>query len=427
MDYPLKSMTIADRVTFHSVIDSRFKTNRISVCFIVPMQEKNVTVHALLPQVLKKGFKDCPSFTELSRRLENLYGAYVEADAQKRGDYQILSLSITGIDDRFALKQEPITEKLAEILCGLIWNPLLENDGFSEKYVELEKHALIDYIEAEINEKRSYAIGQLIRTMCAGEPYGIPSYGFKEKVKEITPQSAKQAYDSLLESAQIEILFTGCGSADRALAVFRSALEGQKRSRQDLIPITPHPALEKDVQEKTEQMSVSQSKLVLGFSCGISGSDPEIPAVRMMAAILGGTTSSKLFVNVREKLSLCYYCISRYDLYKGILLIDSGVENINIEKARAEILAQLEAICKGDFTEEEQRSALLSLKNSYNSVYESDSSIEGYYFGQILKKTRFTPEMEKEKLEKVTREEIIQVAKKIKLDTVYLLTGKEGA
>ena len=146
-----------------------------------------------------------------------------------------------------------------------------------------------------------------------------------------------------------------------------------------------------------------------------------------MAAILGGTTSSKLFVNVREKLSLCYYCISRYDLYKGILLIDSGVENINIEKARAEILAQLEAICKGDFTEEEQRSALLSLKNSYNSVYESDSSIEGYYFGQILKKTRFTPEMEKEKLEKVTREEIIQVAKKIKLDTVYLLTGKEGA
>ncbi|MFZ2539886.1 MAG: insulinase family protein [Oscillospiraceae bacterium] len=424
MGNPLKSIEIANGVIFNTITDKRFKTNRISINFITQLKAETVTVNALIPQLLKKGYEGCENYTELNKKLEELYGAYINADVQKKGDYQILTLCITGIDDRFALENELIIQKTANILCNMALNPIIEDGGFPKEHVKLEKSSLIDSIDAELNEKRVYAINNAIRLMCKDEPYGLPMHGFKDMVSDITPQFAKEQYYNILKTARIEIMFTGCGDDALAINVFANAFKSLNREYNLIPPITAHtPA--PNVTEKTDNMSVSQSKLVLGFSACITSKDMQAPAMRLMVAILGGTPSAKLFLNVREKLSLCYYCAAHYDISKGIITIDSGVENQNIQKAREEILVQLGLMKSGDFTDDEISNATLSLKNAFSSVYEHSSSIEGFYLGQILSGIKSSPDAEKLKLDSITRQEIIYAANKVNLDTVYILTGNE--
>ncbi|MEG0692048.1 MAG: insulinase family protein, partial [Oscillospiraceae bacterium] len=424
MGNPLKSIEIANGVSFNTIIDKRFKTNRISINFVTELKNETVTVNALIPQLLKKGYVGCENYTELNRKLEELYGAYINADVHKKGDYQILTLCITGIDDRFSLENESIIQKTSDILCNMALKPIIEDGGFSKQYVELEKKSLIDSIDAELNEKRVYSINSAIQLMCKEEPYGLPMHGFKDRVLEITPQSAKQQYDNILETARIEIMFTGCGDDTGAINVFTKAFQSLNREYSVIPPILAHiPA--QTVTEEIENMPVSQSKMVLGFSAQVTSKDMLAPAMRLMVAVLGGTPSAKLFVNVREKLSLCYYCAAHYDISKGIITIDSGVENQNIQKAREEILIQLDLMKKGDFTDDEIGNATLSLKNAFSSVYEHASSIEGFYLGQILSGMLSSPDAEKLKLDSITRQEIIDAANKVTLDTVYILTANE--
>lgn len=421
---PLKSIEISSGVNFNAITDKRFKTNRISINFVTKLDKKLVTTNALIPQLLKKGYEGCNNFTELNRKLENLYGAFINADVQKKGDYQILTLCITGIDDRFSLENESIIQKMSEILCNMAFKPIIKDGGFPKEQVDLEKNYLMDSIDAELNEKRLYAINNAINLMCKDEPYGLPVHGFKDKVSDITPKSAKEQYDKVIKTSRIEIIFSGCGDDSKALGVFKEAISTVSRKYLEIEPIKVHPANAK-VNEDTEIMKVSQSKMVLGFSSGVTIKDMQAPAMRLMVAVLGGTPSAKLFVNVREKLSLCYYCAAHYDITKGIVLIDSGVENKNIKKAKEEIIVQLNLIKNGEFTDDEISNATLALKNAFSSVYEHLSSIESFYLGQILSGINSSPDAEKLKLDSITRQDIINAANKVNLDTVYVLTGNE--
>lgn len=422
----MKTIQICDGVNFNCIIDPRFKTNKISINFITRLDKSSVTANAIIPFLLKKGYNGCDDFTEFNKMLEELYGSYVSAYIQKVGDYQILSLSILGVDDVFTINNDKITDRLSEILCKLALDPVLENNAFRTRDVELEKIALIDTIEAEINEKRIYAINNLIRFMCGDEPFGIPKYGYAQEVSALTPASIKQAYDKLIKSARVEIMFTGCGGAnqDSSAAVFKKAFSSLNRQYSLLPAITTHQA-SGSIKEKVENMTVSQSKMVLGFSNMLSASDSLVTATKLMIAVLGGTPTSKLFLNVREKLSLCYYCAARYDRFKGIMMVDCGVEKHNIEKARKEILAQLDNMKNGDITAEEISNAVLSIKNVLNTVYDSDSAIESWFMGQILSGTNVSPKDEVLKLDSVTKEDVVKCANMLSLDCVYVLTGSD--
>lgn len=424
MDCNFKTVNIADGVQFNSIIDKRFKTNKISINFITELKKETATSNAIIPFLLKKGYSGCSDYTLFNRQLEELYGAYVASYVQKVGDYQIISLSITSIDDKFALDGDEITSKTASILCEMAFNPILENDLFCAKDVEIEKTALIDTIEAEINEKRIYAINNLVKLMCSNEPFGIPKYGYVDQVSSLTPKSIKSAYDNLIKHSRVEIMFTGSGNDASAIDVFKQKVNGVTREYQTLKPITTHEILEQPA-EQVENMTVSQSKMVLGFGNGLEPSNSLITASKLMVALYGGTPSSKLFVNVREKLSLCYYCAARYDRFKGIMMVDCGVESQNIEKAKDEILVQLNAIKNGEITDEEISNASLSLINALKSVYDSDSSIESWYLGQILSGTNVSPLQEVAKVNVVTKQNIIDAANKCTLDAVYVLTGSE--
>ena len=425
MSYNLKRTAVSDAVFFNSIIDRRYKTNRISVNLVLPLQKETVSVNALIPSLLRKGTRECPDFTEFNKKLAMLYGAYLGYGVTAVGDCQVMTLSASVIDDCYALDGEPLLQQISGLLSDALLDPVMENGAFREEYVRLEKQVLIDLIESEINEKRYYALNRTVEIMCAEEPAGVNKHGYVEDVKAITPQTAAEAYQRLIETARIEIMFVGCGEPGPALEIFQKAFRGVKRTPAafDAVSIKKEAG---PLKEQTDRMNVAQSKLVLGFRTGTAPTDDTLNALRLMIALYGGTPSSKLFLNVREKMSLCYYCAARPNVSKGIAFVDCGVEQENIEKAKAEILRQLELIRAGDFTEEELRFARLSMINSFRSAGDSAASIEGWYLSQVLYNTERSPEMEAEAIGSVSRESVIEAAKEMQLDTVYLLTGGKG-
>ena len=336
VSYNLQRTSIGDRIFFNSIIDKRYKTNRVSVNLILPLERDKVSVRALIPNILRKGYRECPDFTEFSKKL---------------------------------------------------------------------------------------ALNRATAVLCAGEPAGVNKYGYVEDVKKITAHSVTQAYRELLETARVEIMFVGCGNPEKPQGIFTKAFAGISRNPRSFNTLEIKKSADA-LKEETEQMNVAQSKLVLGFRTGVAPSDHELNAMRLMISLYGGTPSSKLFLNVREKMSLCYYCAARPNVSKGIAFVDCGVEHQNIEKAKEEILNQLDQIRKGNFTDEDLNYAKLSMVNAFRSAGDSAPSIEGWYLSQVLYGTERSPEMEGEVIAAIDKDAVIAAANRMQLDTVYLLTDE---
>ncbi len=340
---------LADGVMFSAVRDSRFKTMKLSANLIVPLSAETAAANALIGGVLSRSCKAYPDFTALSRKLSSLYGAELNMAVRKAGDNQVLTLSASGLDDRYTLEGESVAKELSQLLCGVIFEPNLKDGSFVPEEVEQERRQLLDLIDSEFNEKRIYANAQLVKHMCANEVFGIKRYGTAKKIKEATPQSLYAAWQALLRTAVFEIMYIGDSAPDKATEVFRSAF-----AHIDRAPVSTQTEVIRAAGEPkhiTEELNVAQAKLVMGLRAGTALPDKEIYATMLMCAILGGTANSKLFCNVREKQSLCYYCGARYDKMKGIVFIDSGVEGENVEKLEAGVLREIEDMKNGVITD----------------------------------------------------------------------------
>lgn len=425
MSSSLNRQQIAADVFFNSVNDTRFKTNRISVHMAVPLQADTASDCAAVPLILRKGTRECPDFTKLNERLEELYGAYVGADVSKLGGNQVLSLTISGLDDRFALQGEKVAEACTALLCGMLLDPVLENGVFTQTDAALERQSVVDAIDAELSDKRQYAVNRCKEIMGEGSPFGIARYGSRETAGKITAQSAFAAYRRLLKTARIEILFIGCGDPNGARAVFERAFAGVERAPAALAAAGIADR-DGDIKEVTDTLDVNQGKLVLGFRAGTKAGEPGVDACRLMTALYGGTPFSRLFLNVREKLSLCYYCAARFDRISGVLLVDSGVEAANKDKAKDEILRQLEVLQHGKFEENELAQTKLALAGSFKSITDTPGGIESWYLSQALSGELQSPEQEAARIEALTKQDVMDAAAKVRLDTVYFLTGKEA-
>ena len=427
VSYELNRKQIGDHIWFSSVSDSKFKHNRLSVNFVLPLSQETAADYAVVPFVLRKGCRECPDFTTLNARLAELYGAVLDADVSKYGAYQILEVSIRALDNRFALEHEDIVGQCAALLAAIVLDPKWIDNAFDAADVALERQYIVDTIDAEINEKRTYAMRRCLQIMCEGEPAAIPRYGTREQVEQVTPQSAAAAYRRMLHTAAIEILFTGSGDPASAERIFAERMRGLERGSFDYA-CAPVCKQADRVREVTETMDITQGKMVLGLRTGPVETPEQTTAMRVFAAMYGGTPFSKLFLNVREKLSLCYYCASRYHTFSRLLTVDSGVEFENKEKAQKEILAQLQAIQEGKITEEELRDTKLLMKNAITSTTDSLGAIETWYLAQILRGQSLTPAQDAANIDAVTLDQVVQAAQGLALDTVYFLTGnsKEG-
>ena len=412
---------IADGVYFSSITDKRYKKNLISVAFSTQLSEDTATENVIVPVLLTKCNSKLPTYKAFNNKMSRLYASGIGGTAGRQYDLQTISFGAYYLDDIYALSGEKMTGIMTDILIDCLTSPVTENGVFSEKFVELEKKTVIDNIETAINDKRSYAIEHAMKTICKGEPASVCSYGTVEKAKLITPDSAYKAYRRMLETMPCEIICTGCSDFDGVAEKFAAAFE--KIGRHDIenttIALSP---VKTQTEEVTERLTVNQSKLVLGFK---SHSDDDAALV-LLQKIFGGTTSSKLFRNVREKMSLCYYCSAARNDLKGIMLVNSGVENENIEKTKEAVIDQLEEIKNGNFTNEDINFAEMAIKNDFKSVADSAGNVSNWYFDCIRKNDIVTPEEKLGRYLGVSKERIIAAAKSMVLDSVYVLTGNEN-
>ena len=412
---------IADGVYFSSITDKRYKKNLISVAFSTQLSEDTATENVIVPVLLTKCNSKLPTYKAFNNKMSRLYASGIGGTAGRQYDLQTISFGAYYLDDIYALSGEKMTGIMTDILIDCLTSPVTENGVFSEKFVELEKKTVIDNIETAINDKRSYAIERAMKTICKGEPASVCSYGTVEKAKLITPDSAYKAYRRMLETMPCEIICTGCSDFEGVAEKFAAAFE--KAGRHDIenttIALSP---VKTQTEEVTERLTVNQSKLVLGFK---SHSDDDAALV-LLQKIFGGTTSSKLFRNVREKMSLCYYCSAARNDLKGIMLVNSGVENENIKKTKEAVIDQLEEIKNGNFTNEDINFAEMAIKNDFKSVADSAGNVSNWYFDCIRKNDIVTPEEKLGRYLGVSKERIIAAAKSMVLDSVYVLTGNEN-
>lgn len=425
MQSKFSRLEIAPGVSFNAIKDGRFKTGRISVTMFLPLKRETAAVYAVLPFVLTNSCRKYPDFTSLNRHLEELYGASLFADVNKMGEMQALTVAVSFLDDKFALDGENLSRSLTQLLCEILFDPLLTEAGaFKEENVEQEKRQLIELIDSEYSDKKAFAKTRCEQIMCQNEKFGISKWGEKEDVAALSPKDIVKAWQTALKTAKIEVMALGDLDEKSALAGIKEAFSKIKRENVAKFETQVIRKAEK-VKEQCEKQDVAQCKLVMGFRTGAAQTDPSVMAVRVVVALFGATPQSKLFLNVREKLSLCYYCAAKYDRIKGIMLVQSGVEQKNLDKARAEILNQLDEIKNGNFTDAELDDTKRSLANSYRTIGDFLSGLENFYLSQVFDGEFLAPEQFIEAMEKVKKEQVAAAAKLITLDTVYALVGSE--
>ncbi len=412
---------IGDGVHFSVITDSKFKSNRLTINFIVPLARETVTGYALLPWLLRKGHRDEGGYMGLNRKLDNLYGSSLMTGVESVGGHQIVSLTMQSLDDRYAMKGEELLKQSAELLLHLAFEPDIKDGSFDEEHFKLESRFLHDTITAEINDKISYAYFSMKKEMWGDHPLALRKYGYTEDLADMTAKSAADFYYSLLENATIEIMLTGPAKSDAIKQTLKDMLAKVKRSPKPMAKVEL-PPMRNGVNNVVREMDIVQAKLSMGFRVPPQTDRKAITAMKVANLVYGGSVASKLFLNVRERLSLCYYCSSQYDRLSGMLSVNSGVELAKVEEAKQEILHQLSLLKEGDITEEELTAAKLKMKNSLRGVSDSTGALESWYIVQIISGEITAPTGEFELIDSLTADDIKQAAKEISVDTIFLLS-----
>ena len=419
----IKRFDLGEGINFTYIPYSKFKTVQLSICMFYPLDKETASGNAIIPNLLTHSCKKFPSLISLSKKLEELYGASISTDAEKIGDMQMIEISVQSIDNKFVPDGSDNTSEIAKLLCDMVFEPDTEGVNFKSENVELEKRQLREEILAEMNDKKVFARKRCIEIMCKGEKFGINTLGEIEDVDKIDSKTVYKAWKDLLSRSHVEIMLVGNGAYTKIADELK--LRFQNINRENVFEYSSEIFAAKDEpREITEHKNIVQCKLVLGLRVKNKDEKINYPAMKIMNALLGGTPQSKLFVNVREKLSLCYYCSSRYLKHKRIMLIESGVEEKNITKAKEQILEQIKDIKLGNFSDTDLENTKLFITQGLGKIGDSLSAIGSWYLTQSIEKDIISPEEHIKEISSVTREDVIEAANKIALDTVYILSGK---
>ena len=421
----IKCLEIKPGLKLTYIPTEKFKTLTVSVNFHRALCREEAAYNALLADVMRRGCRKYPNQAALKKRRQELYGAYVDVDIRRKGEDQIISFMLSTISDAYLPQGEKTERAAMDLLFEMLLNPLVEDNAFCADYTEQEKVNLKNDIDAMINDKRSYALWRLIELMCKDEPYGVHELGAKEDVDSITPRALYAHYRKILCEGPVDVFVTGQTDIDKTAEYIRDKFSGISFTRRE-IPTAQLHVSGGEVQSVTETFDVTQAKLCLGFITGIAPTDDDYPALMLYNGILGSGAHSKLFNNVREKLSLAYYAASRLERYKGMMVISSGIEIANKQKALDEINVQMEDMKKGIISEYEFDAAMKSIVNALRSLGDDIGYLEDYYLGQVVSGTQMSLEDYIRQISAVTVEDVVRVAKRVKPEMIYFLTGREG-
>ena len=409
-------------VNFSYINSRKFKTAEISLSFFIPLNKRFASAFSLLISVLSDSCNKFKNFKDLSKQTEELYGACIDYNISKKGKYHILDLFVCAIDDRFTMNHENNINEMSEILCDLIFDPLIKNNSFDESVVSRKKLEISELIDSRMTDKRIWSMIQCKKAMFNNEPSGIDTLGEKSDINSISPSYLYEIYKKMLRESRIKIMMSSNSEYDNVIEMFKSRFSEINRDYFEFEKcdfIRPS-----DIKYVNEKLDVQQCKLVMGFRSPFIKPD-DTHVMSLSSAIFGALPTSRLFMSVREKMNLCYYCSSKFDSFNGSLFVESGIEQSNAEKAKNEILNQLKIMSESLVTDDEIKDAKNYLSQYATSISDTVSGLHNWYLSQYSCGLSESPEEFADKISKISKEDIKDCMSNVFLDTVYTLKGDE--
>lgn len=403
----------------------KFKTACMSVTLLTQLRRETAAMNAVIPFVLRRGTTRYGDMEQLARRMDELYGAAVEPVVRRIGEIQCIGFYGSFPEPDYLPGGEALLGDTCALMAQLLLDPATRGGLLLPQYVDSEREKLLDIIRSRMNDKRSYALMRCIEEMCCYEDFAVSRFGSESEAENIHYKKLTRHYRELIQTCPVEIFYCGKTDFKAVSAAMREAFSTMPRGEIDYDIGTDlrMNAVEDHVRFVEEEMDVTQGKLVLGFRLGECMEEPDIPALYVFNAVYGSGATSKLFMNVREKLSLCYYASSAVYLHKGIMLVSSGIEFDKLNAARDEILAQLDSVRRGEITDDELRSAKKSVASDLRAVQDSIGELEGFYLSQALDGLDYGPAELAALAEDVTKEDVQAIAESIECDLIYFLKG----
>lgn len=422
--------TTSERITefkgykLHVIPTEKYKTNTLIWKMKAPLTKEDVTMRALLPQVLQSSSAKYASTTALRSYLDELYGATFYVDLSKKGEYHIMSFSIEIANEKFLSDPAPLLKKGFELLVEILTNPNISGNAFDRETVEKEKRTLKQRIQSVFDDKMRYSNVRLIQEMCKTEPYALEVNGEAAAVDAITPENLYEYYKSAFLEDELDLFIIGDVNEEEVKKLASDLLQLEDRTPKKLV--TQEINKNDQVNEVKEEQDVKQGKLNIGYRTNIVYGDPDYFALQVFNGIFGGFSHSKLFINVREKASLAYYAASRLESHKGLMMVMSGIDLKNYDQAVGIIHDQLEAMGNGDFTDQELVQTKAVIQNQILETIDTSRGLTEILYHNVVADANISLDTWLQEMQKVTKEEIVAVAKKIEIDTIYFLTGTEA-
>jgi predicted Zn-dependent peptidase len=414
-----EKLAVRNGITFYRINSDKFKTARADLFFVDDLVKERASANALIPMIIKRGCAKYPGVKELESKLEELYGADIDGSVVKKGELQFIGFHMSHISDRYT-NGERLFDECCDLLMCMLENPMKEDRGFKKSLFTQERDNLVDYIRSRVNDKMRYSLTRCLEEMCEGEPFAIPGDGTEEGALLLSPQNTLEIYEQMVSSYPAYAYISGQVD-DKSIQRFIDGFLARDRGNVKKINTECVSKDVKQIKRLDEKMDVSQGKLCMGFRTHVSPVSEDYFPMVVYNGILGGDTHSKLFRNVREKASLAYYAQSVLEKYKGLMIIMSGIESANRAKAEEIILKQVEAMEQGDFSEEDIEAAKKSLETGMKSMQDSQSGIVDFFMSQHLTESGEDIDSMIEKLNSVTIDDVVRVAQKVQLDTIYFL------
>ena len=405
----------------------KFKTSIISITLLSQLRRETASLNALIPFVLKRGTTLYPDMKSLSEKLDDLYGAALEPAIRRCGEIQGIGLDAMFPEEKYLPEGANVTLEMINLISEMLLRPATRGGLLINDYVKSEKQNLADLVSSFINEKRSYANMRCMEEMCCYEDISIGKYGSVEDINNINYKKLTKQYHNLLMHSPVEIFYFGQTDEKNVERMFKNALCSMPRGDIDFDIGTD--VRMNSVEDKPryfeEKLDVTQGKLVMGFRLGECMEEPNIPAIQVFNTVFGGGVNSKLFNNVREKMQLCYYAASSCDCHKGIMYAYSGIEFDKFEKAKDEILHQLDDIRTGNISDDELMYAKKAIRSDLYAMTDSQYDLENFYFSNTLAGLDWNPLELAGLVDEVTKEDVMKIAGSVVLDLIYFLRDEE--
>ncbi|SFK28228.1 Predicted Zn-dependent peptidase [Halobacillus dabanensis] len=409
----------------HILPSKKYKTITIVAKFKAPLKREGITERALLPHVLQKATHNHPNVRSLQSAFENLYGTALSSDGSKKGENHVISFRMEVVNEAYLNDQEPILEEAFQLFNEVLYHPKTQGEGFDASIVNREKQTLEQKITSIKDDKMSYANLRLMDHMCKEEPYSLHVHGYQEDLSTITPESLYSYYQEMISKDMLDVYVIGDmdENAIEKLTDQYFSRKGSDNVDDDQASVSKDVT---EVNEVIEREEVSQGKLHLGYRTYTKFGDDDYYALQIFNGLFGGFPSSKLFMNVREKHSLAYYAASRFESHKGLLLVFSGVDPKDFKQAKSIILDQMEAMKTGDFTEDQVEETKEQVINQLQETMDNANGLIEVLYHQMLSGAEMPANELIENIRKVSKQDVVQMAEKIELDTIYFLTSNEG-